>query len=124
MAEAIQRALREVRDTLLSNPVSPRVETPADINKHYCRWVAETVSERIKDQYDVQLLEDGGRGFAHVWIAYDGRHYDVERIDGVTDHTHLPFFQRHPEAVMRVEPASISQGTIRRRGFEPLYPDM
>lgn len=123
MPEALERALWDVRDTLLSKPVSPRVDDPEDINKHYCRYVAETVAERVDDQYDVRILEDGGRGFAHTWIAVDGRHYDAECIEGVEDYTELPFFRRHPEAAIRVEDATTAHADIRKRGVVPLYPD-
>jgi hypothetical protein len=123
--ERFERALREVRDTLLENPVSPRVETPADINDtHYCRYVAETVAERVGDEYDVEILEDGARGYAHVWLSVDGRHYDAECVEGVDDYRDLPFFQRHPEAVMHTEPETAKLSNLRRRGFEPLYPEL
>lgn len=124
MPEELEQALRDVRDKLLSKPVSPRVEQPADINNHYCRYVAETVVDRVGDQYDLQILEDGGRGFVHTWIAYAGRHYDAECTDGVDDYQDLPFFQRHPEAVIRVEPGTADQAAIRTRGIQPLYPDL
>lgn len=123
MAEEIERALREVRNVLLSEPVSPRVEVPADINLHYCRFVAETVAERVGDDVDVEILEDGGRGFVHVWVAHDGRHYDAERVEGVTDYRDLPFFQRHPEAAIHMERGTVSPATLRRRYEEPLYPE-
>ena len=113
--------LREVRDTLLGEPVSPRVEAPADINHHYCRYVAETVAGRIDD--DVQILEDGGRGFVHTWLYSDGRHYDAECVDGVVDYRDLPFFQRHPEAAVHVEPGTVDPASLRNRGGAPLYPE-
>jgi hypothetical protein len=123
--ERFQRTLRDVRDALLDNPVSPRVDTAADINAtHYCRYVAETVAEQVEGEYDVEILEDGARGYAHVWLSVDGRHYDAECIEGVDDYTELPFFQRHPEAVMHTEPGTGRLSELRRRGFEPLYPDL
>lgn len=122
MEDELQRALREVRETLLDEPVSPRVEEPADINLHYCRFVAETVAERLGHRDDVEILEDGGRGFVHNWLAHDGRHYDAECPEGVADYRHLPFFERHPEAAIHVEPASVDPASLRTRGLEPLYP--
>ena len=113
--------LREVRDTLLAEPVSPRVEAPADINHHYCRYVAETVAGRIDD--DVQILEDGGRGFVHTWLYSDGRHYDAECVEGVADYRDLPFFRRHPEAAVHVESGTVDQAALRHRGGVPLYPE-
>lgn len=124
MAEELEQTLREIRDKLLFNPVSPRVEDPTDINLHYCRYVAETVVENLGDEFDVEILEDGGRGFAHAWIAHDGCHYDAECVEGVDDHRDLPFFQRHPEAAIQVEPYTVDPATLRQRGEDPLYPDI
>lgn len=124
MTGDLQSVLREVRDTLLSEPVSPRVDSAADINTHYCRYVAETVAERLGADVDVRILEDGANGYAHVWLARDGRHYDAECIEGVTEYSNLPFFQRHPEAVRHVESGSTGQAVLRGRGLTPLYPDL
>lgn len=124
MAGELRRALREVRYKLLSNPVSPRVEELADINLHYCRYVAETVDNQVSDKLDIEIIEDGGQGFVHTWLRYDGRHYDAECIDGVDDYQNLPFFQRHPEAAIHVEPGTTNPAAIRNRGSEPLYPDI
>lgn len=124
MAEALERTLREIRDKLLSNPVSPRVEDPVDINLHYCRYVAETVIENLGDEIDVEILEDGGRGFVHTWIAHDGCHYDAECVGGVDNHRDLPFFQRHPEAAIQVETDTVDPAILRQRGKEPLYPNI
>ncbi|MFB6360958.1 MAG: hypothetical protein ABEH59_06500 [Halobacteriales archaeon] len=122
MAEELQQVLREVRDTLLENPVSPRVETPAEINLHYCQYVADTVAEQVSR--DVEILEDGGKGYAHTWLRHNGRHYDAECIHGVDDYRDLPFFHRHPEAALRVEPGTASAAAVRKRGRGPLYPEI
>lgn len=124
MPRALERELAAVRETLLANPVSPRVETPRDINQHYCRYVAETVVERVGDRDDVEVVEDGARGFAHTWVVCDGRHYDAECVEGVDDYRALPFFRRHPEAALRPEPGSADFAALRRRGREPLYPQI
>lgn len=124
MTGAVERALRAVRDKLLEQPVSPRVETPADINTHYCRYVARTVVDRVGDDVDVRIVEDGGRGYAHTWLVHDGRHYDAECVEGVDDYRDLPFFQRHPEAAVHLEPGDVDLATLRNRAREPLYPDL
>lgn len=121
MSAELQRALREVRDTLLREPVSPAVEEPADINLHYCRYVARSVVEAVDDDA-IDIVEDGGKGYVHTWIHCDGRHYDAECIEGVEDYHQLPFFQRHPEAAMHVEPVTTDPGALRNRGGGTLYP--
>ncbi|MBS3760231.1 hypothetical protein [Halodesulfurarchaeum sp.] len=122
MAHTLKRSIRDVRDKLLTNPVSPRVETPADINLHYCRYVAKTVAEEVSDDIDIEILEDGGRGYMHTWLRYNGRHYDAECIEGVEEYRNLPFFQRHPEAANRVVPAKVDPAGLRNRYRETLYP--
>lgn len=122
MADKVKRTLRDVRDKLLSNPVSPRVEAPADINLHYCRYVAETVEEELSEDMDIEILEDGGQGYAHTWVRSHGRNYDAECIDGVEDYRNLPFFQRHPEAANRVVPATVDPAALRNRNRGALYP--
>lgn len=122
MTGDLERVLREERDKLLSNPVSPRVDTPTDINRHYCRYVAETVVERVGDELDVEIIEDGGRGYVHTWVHHDGRHYDAECVQGVDDYHHLPFFERHPEAAVNVEPGAVDPAALRRRGLDPVHP--
>lgn len=121
MAGEVERALLDIREQLLSNPVSPRVETPREINRHYCQYVARRVADRVGDQVEVRILEDGGYGFAHTWIASDCRHYDVERPEGVNDHRELPFFQRHPEAAFHVEPGTADRSRIRNRSAKSPY---
>lgn len=124
MSEVLTEAIREVRETLLSHPVSPRVETPQDINLHFCRYVAETVADRVGDEIDIQILEDGRHGYAHTWISHDDQHYDAECPEGVDDHRELPFFQRHPEAAYHVESGSADQAVVRHRGSRSLYPNI
>lgn len=101
--------------------MSPRVEEPRDINLHYCRYVAKTVAEAVDDE--IEILEDGGRGFVHSWLYHDGRHYDAECIAGVEDYHDLPFFQRHPGAAVHVEPETADPPRLRKREISPLYPE-
>lgn len=122
MAGEPTRTLREIRDRLLAKPVSPRVENARDINLHYCRYVARTVAERVGDEVPVEILEDGGGGYGHVWLRCSGRHYDAECVEGVTDHRDLPFFRRHPEAAVGVESSATPLSSLRHRGERPLYP--
>ncbi|MFC7227765.1 hypothetical protein N0B31_10155 [Salinirubellus salinus] len=122
MAAELTRTLREVRDRLLAEPVSPRVADARDINLHYCQYVARTVAERVGDDVAVEILEDGGGGYGHTWLRCDRRHYDAECVEGVTDHRDLPFFRRHPEAAVGVESGATTLSSLRHRGERPLYP--
>ena len=124
MVGELEQALRDVRETLLSKPVSPRVESPADIDRHYCRYVAETVVDRVGDRDDLQILEDGGGGVVHTWLVCDGRHYDAECPEGVDDYRDLPFFERNPRAARGVRVGTSDQAKVRNRGRRSLYPDL
>ncbi|MFP4591032.1 MAG: hypothetical protein ACLFM8_06185 [Halobacteriales archaeon] len=122
MTSAITEALRDVRDHLIDEPVQPPVETARDVNRSHCRYVAEAVATRL-DDHDVQVLADGGHGYAHTWLFHDGRHYDVECVEGVEDYRDLPFFRRHPEAAVRPVEGPTDQSALRRRGTDPTHPE-
>ena len=124
MPSPVGDAVRAVRDELLAMPVSPRVETPRDINLRYCRYVAEEAVDRLGPAAEIAVLEDGGRGFVHTWLFADGRHYDAECVEGVADHRDLPFFQRHPEAAVHVETGRPDLAVLRARDRGGLYPPM
>ncbi len=124
MPSPLVDALTDVRDTLIEEPVQPPVETPREINREHCRYVAETVADRVRDDCDVRILVDGGHGYAHTWLACDGRHYDVECPEGVEDYRELPFFRRHPEAAVRPVDGPANQAALRRRGTDPTHPEL
>jgi hypothetical protein len=45
---------------------------------------------------DLERLSDaaGWDGGTHVWLTWEGRHYDSECLQGVTNFLELPFFER------------------------------
>lgn len=77
----------------------------------------------VPPHVDVEIVEDGGDGFVHTWICSAGRHFDAECLEGVEDHRDLPFFHRHPEAVMHVESGDVDPAWVRNRSRRTLYPD-
>ena len=64
-------------------------ETLKDINSGCCNRVASTVVDRVDD---VRAIKVGD--FDHVWLQYDGVHYDAEIPTGVNDYMEFPFFDR------------------------------
>jgi hypothetical protein len=62
-----------------------------DINSGNCVRVAERVHEEVDDT-DIYVAGD----WDHVWVEYNGKHYDAEVPTGVNDPLDLPFFARIP----------------------------
>jgi hypothetical protein len=75
-------------------PEHPGAAQPWDINRGRCvDWaelVCAAVPGAVMEEYD-----DGD--MLHTFVVLDGRLYDAECPDGVTDATSLPCFQ-HPYA--------------------------
>lgn len=70
-----------------------------DINSGNCYNIAERVFKNVKD-VKVFAAGDGD----HVWIFYDGVHYDAEAPTGVDDVFRLQFFHRvPPETIMHFQ---------------------
>jgi len=68
----------------------------AEINSGKCTRIAETVTGEIDD---LTVLQAGYGD--HVWVEYNGRHYDAEAPTGVDEAFDLPFFARiSPKAVL------------------------
>jgi len=62
-----------------------------DINSGSCASVAERVFEQVEG---VRIYKGGDKD--HVWIEYNGKHYDAEAPTGVDNYKDLPFFKRLP----------------------------
>jgi hypothetical protein len=67
-------------------------ETLEDINSGCCNRVASIV---VKQVDGVTAMKAGD--WDHVWIEYNGRHYDAEVPTGVDQYKDLPFFGRISE---------------------------
>jgi hypothetical protein len=63
-----------------------------DINSGRC----VSVAQRVHDNVEGTTMMKVGYKY-HVWIMYDGKHYDAEVPTGVYNYTNLPFFARMSE---------------------------
>lgn len=80
----------------IKNLISTYDVSPYDINNGLCEDFMKKVT------HEIDLAEECCTGFVlendymkypiHVWIYYDGKHYDAETPHGVTDWSKLPFF--------------------------------
>lgn len=80
-------------------------KTPYEINDGDCEEFAYAVlgyllNDPYKDQHDNcrELCESNFLDFGdlpgHTWVYYNGKHYDAECPDGVTDWRHLPLYEK------------------------------
>jgi hypothetical protein len=85
--------------------------TPEIINEGYCSEFAHSVVRAIQkdrgrdvgeagkhnDTDDVHTSRVGPNenGDGHLWITVEGRHYDAESPEGITDPKELKWFSRH-----------------------------
>lgn len=74
--------------------------SPKDINSGLCEDFALIVVKKMGG-YKENLYElctedfvDFGELSGHVWIYYNGKHYDSECVNGVKNWKDLPFFKR------------------------------
>lgn len=90
----IRNAVEAERDNMISQDLNPPVNRARDINTGFCLKFAENVTERLENPENVQLLSMGTLSTNHIWIEFDGLHYDSEAVDGVQDWRELPFWDR------------------------------
>jgi len=82
---------------LESQGVFAECSTLPEINMGSCANIARAVLKRV-DGVSVLQVGDGD----HLWVEYNGVHYDAERPTGVSDYMQLPFFSRVPVEDMLV----------------------
>lgn len=97
-------------DEFLERDLSPPVEAPADINNGFCLYFAVTAYDRLEETTDVSLLQHGTMGANHVWIEYNGYHFDAEAPRGVKHLENLPFVERFSNM-------TVGTPTVRERDF-------
>jgi hypothetical protein len=70
-------------------------ETPYSINNGLCvDWAEEVFSVAHDSDHEVELWETlfGFSDTTHAFLRVDGKFYDAEALDGVSDHMNLPIF--------------------------------
>jgi len=74
--------------------------TPAEINHGYCADFAHAIWEKFGRDYNkitfTDTVDAGGEEESigwHVWIIYQGKHYDAACPDGVKDWKDLPIWK-------------------------------
>jgi len=66
---------------------------PSEICEGLCSYPAQQVFDTLQLDH-LRIVEAGMMNFAHIWLEYEGRHYDPERPQGVYDYRNLPVFDR------------------------------
>jgi hypothetical protein len=95
MKEILQRAIGELG------------MFPEDINNGYCDAFAALVAEELTAcdmfcaDYDCDCDSDD-RTRAHVWIRYEGKHYDAECLEGVESFLDLPIFRDRKIVILKL----------------------
>lgn len=73
----------------------PDRKTPQEINEGRCGSIAPRVKKIVEDVVNVEVVEAFfGMSDNHIWIRYNGRHFDAEAPCGVEDPRNLGFFKR------------------------------
>lgn len=93
--DTIEETIMRVRDNLLDDPEIEDVNEVEDINNGYCLFVSNEVAESLDDLDDLVIYEGGGMGFLHIWVAYQGIHYDAENPEGSPSPNEMRYFKRH-----------------------------
>lgn len=91
----ICNALKIEVEKMMENPA--RFELPASSPSEICEGLCSVPAQEVFDVMDfdhLRLVEAGMMNFAHVWLEYEGKHYDPEKPAGVYDYRNLPVFDR------------------------------
>lgn len=92
-----------------------------DINSGSCASVAERVFNEVSG---VHVWEAGPGD--HVWIEYNGKHYDAEVPTGVDEPLDLPFFQRIPpeDILINAQMAAEAEGREKPETVDDIIRDV
>jgi hypothetical protein len=66
-------------------------ETPDEINNGLCDYFATAILERFPKARE-ECSEFYEAPVGHVWVSYEGRHYDAQAPEGVDRWSDLPIF--------------------------------
>lgn len=76
--------------------------SPEDCNNGLCDIWAEKFKEEYPEAEIWDTEETYGETHGHVWVKYDGKFYDAETPNGVTDWKQLPFMKRFYKIVKKL----------------------
>jgi hypothetical protein len=84
-----------------------RAKTPQEINGGDCPLFASDVLQRLGPDSSAEIVSSDERDKRHavpfhVWIEFDGRHYDAEVPGGVDEWRDLPIYRRFAERFLRL----------------------
>lgn len=108
--------LNQLKDFLNEWLAANNLSASIEVNSGMCEEFAADLSERLPGsevvytENFVDWYSDEHPG-GHAWVAYQGKHYDAECLEGVSDWKSLPFFVRrvHHESVLAIS-ASMNMG--------------
>ena len=88
----------EIKQAIL-NAIDQIALSPIEVNSGRCEDLMQLVCDTVEDAdwLGTEEVEDKLEGYhwiGHVWIVYQGKHYDAECIDGVDNFLDLPIFQK------------------------------
>lgn len=71
--------------------------SPYEINNGQCEDFASKIVSKVEGSSDVctENFVEFGLLPGHVWILFEGKHYDAEAPHGVKDFSDLPIFKRY-----------------------------
>ncbi|MFC1719437.1 hypothetical protein ACFL6S_37655 [Candidatus Poribacteria bacterium] len=90
----------EMKDIMIDTIEQMKMK-PYDINNGNCDEFAQIICDRVEGaEIRATSIDDDFEGYrwvGHIWIEYQGRHYDAEHIEGAENFLDLPIFRRAEE---------------------------
>lgn len=86
--------IKQLSKGIIKGEQHPKVTCLPEINGGFCRFVAVETYLRLDDPDNIKLLEHGNMGTVHVWLEYNGKHFDAEVPCGVNNFNDLPLAKR------------------------------
>ena len=93
-------ALEQIRDEWMD---AQGFESAAEINDGFCDGWAEEAQAKVGGE--IVWLDNNGHvgGYEHAVLVLDGRYYDAERCNGVTNTAALPWVRRNNDNARSAE---------------------
>ena len=101
-----------LNEWLAANDLSAAIE----VNSGLCEEFATDLSERLPGSevvYTENYVDWDSEDYpgGHAWVEFQGKYYDAECLDGVSDWLSLPFFQRR----LQTEPVAAVSSSMKMR---------